>query len=118
KRQAGRDRLRDRDEVGLDSRVFDSPGPPRATEARLDLVGDEDDPVLVTEPADTLQELRRRDDKATLALNRLDHDRRHRLGSDLRDERALERRERLVRARTAVRVREGHAADLARKPPP
>src|SRR5438445_117498 len=82
--QAGRDRLRHRHEVGLASVVVDPPLPPGAAEAGLHLVDHEDDPVLVADPADTREEVRRGDDEATLALHRLDHDRGHALGRDLR----------------------------------
>ena len=64
-------------------------------EAGLHLVDDHDDPVVVADPADPLHELRRRRDEAALALDGLDDDRRDRLGGDLRDQRALERGERL-----------------------
>ena len=49
-------------------------GPP---EAGLDLVGDEQDPVLAGDLAEARQEARRRDDVAALAEDRLDDDRRH-----------------------------------------
>ncbi len=49
------------------------PGP---TGARLDLVGDEQDPVPVAELAEALEEAVLGDDVAALALDRLDDDRR------------------------------------------
>src|SRR5204862_6153472 len=64
-----------------------------------------------------LEELGRRDDKAPFSLNGLDHDRSDGLRRNLRDQRALERGERLVSARAAVRIRERHAADLWRERP-
>ena len=66
-----------------------------AREARLHLVDDHHDPVLVAEPANAVEELLRRDDEAALALDGLEHDRGDRLGGDLRDERPLEGRQRL-----------------------
>ena len=90
---------------------------PGAAEAGLHLVDDEDDAVLVADPAQPAHELARRDDEAALALHRLDHDRRDVLGGDLRDERALERGERRRRVGAAVLVREGHAVDLRRERP-
>ena len=53
-----------------------------AAEAGLHLVDDEDDAVVVADPAHALEELRRRDDEAAFALDGLDHDRRDRLGGD------------------------------------
>ena len=53
--------------------------------------------MLVADRAHALHELRRRDDEAALALDRLEDDRRDRLGGDLRHERALERGERVGR---------------------
>ena len=81
--------------------------------ARLDLVGDEQDAVLVGQLAQPLQERRRRGREAALALHRLDQERGHRLRRDLRREEVLEeadrrrRRGRLVAAEPAVRVGNG-----------
>jgi hypothetical protein len=50
---------------------------PGAPEARLDLVGDQQDPVLPGDLAQARQEGRRRDDVATLAEHGLDDDRGH-----------------------------------------
>ena len=71
--------------------MLDREHPARAAEAGLHLVDDEHDAVLVADPADAGQELRRADDEAALSLNRLDDDRRHLLGGDMGDEGALER---------------------------
>src|SRR5215211_201943 len=114
-RQPHRDRLRDRDQVGLDAVVLDPEELPGAGEAALDLVHDHYDPVLVAEMANALHELLRSDHEATLALHRLDHDRRDGLSGDLRDERALERGECAAGAGAAVLVWEGHAVDLRRE---
>ena len=62
-----------------------------SAEAGLHLVDHEHDAVLVADPADAGQQLRRAHNEAALSLNRLDDDRRHLLGGDLGDERALER---------------------------
>ena len=83
-----------------------------APEAGLHLVDDHDDPVLVAEPANAVEERLRCDDEAPLALDGLDHDRRNRLGGDLRDQRALQGRKRFLGARAAVLVRERHSVDL------
>jgi hypothetical protein len=88
-RQASRDRLRDRDQVGLDAVVLDAEHPARCGRSRLHLVDDEDDAVLVAESPHALDELRRRDHESALALDRLEHDRRHGLARDLRHEGAL-----------------------------
>ena len=50
-RQPHRDRLRDRDQVGLDAEVLDREEAARAREAALHLVADEHDPVLVADLA-------------------------------------------------------------------
>ena len=75
-RQAVGDRLRDDDHVGHDSRVLDRPHRPGPPVAGLDLVGDEQDPVLVAEGPKLAQERGRRRRVAALALDRLDEDRR------------------------------------------
>ena len=95
-RKAGRDRLGDGHQVGLDAVVLDREHLPGAAEAGLHLVDDEDDPVLVADPAQPAHELLGRDDEAALALHGLDDDRRDLLGGDLREEGALERGERLA----------------------
>ena len=93
-RQPGGDRLGDRDQVGLDAVVLDREQLPGAAEAGLHLVDDSTIPCSSQIRRTPSHELRRRDDEAALALDRLDHDRGDGLGRDLRDERALERRER------------------------
>ena len=75
-----RDALGGEQDVGLDAPVLDRPhlaGPPGA---RLDLVGDEQDPVLVADRAEALEEAVLGDDVAALALDRLDDDRRDLVG--------------------------------------
>ena len=76
-RQARGDPLGHDEDVRLDVPVADGEqlaGPP---EAGLDLVGDEQDPVLAGDLAEARQEGRRRDDVAALAEDRLDDDRGH-----------------------------------------
>ena len=51
-RETGRDRLRDRDEVGLDAEVLEPEEAAGAAEAGLHLVDDQHDPVRVAEAAD------------------------------------------------------------------
>ncbi len=80
-RQAVGDRLRDADQVGLDAGVLDREELAGAAEAGLHLVGDEDDPVAVAEPANPCEELGRRNVEAALALHRLEHDRGNGLGA-------------------------------------
>ena len=72
----GRDALGHDEDVRLDVPVLDREqlaGPP---EPGLDLVGDQQDPVLAGDLAEARQEGRRRDDVAALAEDRLDDDRR------------------------------------------
>ena len=87
-REPAGDRLRHRHEIRLDAVMLDAPHAPRAAEPRLHLVDDEHDAVLVTDLPHALNELRRRDDEAALAEDRLHHDRGHALGGNLRHERA------------------------------
>ena len=84
-------------------------------EARLHLVDDEDDAVLVADRAQADEEVVRRGKKAGLSLDRLDDERRDALRRHLGRERALERAERLVGRRAAVVLRERHAVDLGRE---
>ena len=111
-RQSAGDRLRNDHEVRLDAVVLDGEHPARAAEARLHLVDDQQDAVLVAEAADARHELGRSNDEAAFALHRLDDDRRHMLGSDLGHECALERCERCARVWAAIVVRERDAVDL------
>src|SRR4029079_14544638 len=92
--------------------VLDAPELAGSAEARLDLVDDEHDAVVVADLAHSGKEFLRSDDEAALALHGLDHDRRNTLGRDLSDERPLEGGERLERARAAVVLRERNAVDV------
>ena len=113
----GSDRLRDRDQVRLDLEVLHREHPAGAPEARLHLVGDEDDPVPVAERAKALDVRARSRNEATLAELRLEDDRRDVLRRDVRLEDALERCERLEGVGAAVRVRVGSPVDLGRERP-
>ena len=76
-RHARRDALGGGDDVRLDAGLLDRPPRAGASHAGLDLVGDQQDAVLVADVAQPLQESRRGREVAALALDRLDHDRRH-----------------------------------------
>ena len=76
-RQARGDPFGDRDHVGPHARVLDREHLPAASHPRLHFVGDEQDAVLLRQLAEPLDELIRRHDVATLALNWLDDERRH-----------------------------------------
>ena len=93
-RHPGRDRLGDGDQVRFDVVVLDGEEPPRAGDARLHLVDDEDDAVPVADLPQPAHVVPRTDEEAAFALDGLDHDRRHLLGGHLRVEGALERVER------------------------
>ena len=74
-REAARDALRARDEVGHDAVVLDRVPGAGAGDAGLDLVGDEHDAVLGAELLDRREVAGRRDDDAAVALDRLDEER-------------------------------------------
>ena len=86
-------------------------------EACLHLVDDEDDAVLVADPAQPDEKIARRGKEAGLALDGLDDERCDLLRGDLGRERALDGAERLVGGRPAVILRERHAVDLGRERP-
>jgi hypothetical protein len=71
-------------DVRLDAGVLDRPPSAGAAHARLDLVGDEEDAVLVADLAQSLHEGLRRGEVAALSLDRLDDDGGHVGGRDLR----------------------------------
>ncbi len=79
-RQPVGDPLREADDVAGDAPVLGGEHLARAADAALDLVEDEQHAVLVAEPAQARQEVRRRDDVPALALDRLDEDRRQLFG--------------------------------------
>ncbi len=116
-RQPARDRLGDADQVRLDAGMLDREEAAGAAEPGLHLVDDEHDPVIVAEAADSGDELGRRDDEASLALNRFEDDRGDGLRGDDGRERALQRRERGLARDAAVLVRERHPVDLGREGP-
>lgn len=71
---AGGDAFGDADDVGLDAGVLDGPPLAGAADAGLDLVGDEEDSVLVADAADLLEEVGRSDDVAAFALDGFEDD--------------------------------------------
>ena len=79
-RHARRDALGGQQDVRLDAPVLDRPHLAGPAGARLDLVGDEQDAVLVADSAQALEEAVLGDDVAALALDRLDDDRRDLVG--------------------------------------
>ena len=97
-RQPGRDALGHDQDVRLDVPVLDREHLAGAPEPGLDLVGDEQDPVLAGDLAQARQEPGRRDDVATLAEDGLDDDRGHALGVDELVERQVELRLPVARA--------------------
>ncbi len=92
-RKAARQALGKCHQVRLDAGIFHREHPTRAGEAGLDLVDHEHDAVLVAEPAERLQELRRRDVEAALAHHGLDDDRCDPRGLDVVFEELLDRSE-------------------------
>ncbi len=115
KRKAAGDRLGDDQQVGLDVEVLHREHAARPAESRLHLVGDEDDPVLVTEASQPADELGRRRNEATFALLRLEHDRGDVIGRNVGREHPLERGERRLGIGAAVGVRIRRPVDLRRE---
>ncbi len=102
---------------GCDAGLLDREERPRAAEARLHLVGDQHDPVLVAQCAQSTEVGGGRWDEPTLALHRLDHDAGDLRGIDLRSECQPERFESVLRgivSTPVVLVGERHAVDLGR----
>lgn len=89
-------------DIGFDLVVFVAKELSCATEADLDLVGDQEDTVLVADLADTAQVAFRRDDHTAFALDRLDQE-----GDRFGGDRAFE----------GVKIAEGEGSK-ARKPRP
>jgi hypothetical protein len=71
-REPATERLRARHDVGLHALLDDREPRARTPHPRLDLVGDEDDPIRVTEIGDPLDEPGGRHDEPALALDRLE----------------------------------------------
>ena len=115
-REAHRDRLRDRDQVGLDAEVLHREEAPGAPEAGLHLVGDEHDPVLVADPAErparTRRRRRRSRPRPARARSRSPPRSRPRPASRTRARAPPAHRSRRT---AAVGVRERHAVDLGRE---
>jgi hypothetical protein len=113
-RQAAGDALRGRHQVRHDRLVVDGEPVAGATEAGLDLVGDEHHAVLLRPGGERGQEPRRRYDEAALALDRLDDQAGEVLGADLLVEH-VDRAGRGLLAGQPVtqRVRHRRAVDLA-----
>ena len=79
-REPAREALAGADHVRHDAVVLARPHLPGASDAALDLVHHEQDPVPVAQLTQFGEPAPRRDDVATLALDRLDEDRRHVVG--------------------------------------
>ena len=116
-RQTAGDRLRDDHEVGLDVEVLHREHPGGPPEARLHLVRNQDDAVLVADPAQPLDELGGRRDEPALPLLRLEHDRGDVLRRHVRDEEPLERGERGSGVGPSVCIRIRRAVHLGRERP-
>ena len=102
-RQPRRDPFGDGDDVGLQAEVLRGEHPAGPAHAGLHFVDDEQDAVLRRQLAQPLQERRRRDEVAALALDGLDDDGRDFVGRDeVREELILDEREALRRAGVAL----------------
>ena len=117
-RQPSGDRLGNGHQVGLYAEMLHREQLSRPAETRLNFVGDHRDPVLVTDPSNSLHELDRRDDEATLTLNRLEDDRCDLLGGDLSRKRPLEVEEGALGVRAPIGICERDAVDLRRRSGP
>ena len=114
-RETAADRLRKHEEVGLDVEVLHREHPPGPSKPRLHLVGDEDDPVLVTDPPQSGDELGGRGEEAPLPLLWLEDDRGDVVGRHVGREEPFERRERRLGIGSPVRVRERSPIHLRRE---
>ena len=114
-RQSVRDRLRHADEVGLDAGVLHRKEATRPAKTGLHLIGDEDDPVPVADPAHAFEKLGRRHDESPFTLNGLEDDRSDGLCSNVGREDPLECRDRIGNRNAPVAVGEGGTVDLGCK---
>ncbi len=97
---------------GLDVEVLHRKHPPRTPEARLHLIGDEDDAVPVAQLPKPADELRRGGNEPSLTELRLEHDRGDRVGRYVLTEHPLELCKSLGDRGTAIRVRERRPVHL------
>ncbi len=95
-----------RDQVRLDPAVLDGEHPPCAAEAALDLIDNQQDAVLITQRPQQPEHLRAHRVEATLALHRLNDDRRHAAGLDIREEELIHRMLQILHRHPGVRRRE------------
>jgi hypothetical protein len=116
-RHPGRKRLADRHQVGHHAGVLDRPQLAGAAHARLHLVRDVDDAVLLAQGLQALDELGRHHREAALALHRLEDHAGHRLRIDVRLEHELDALERILGADAAVGIGRRRAVDLGRERP-
>src|SRR5947208_3669997 len=109
--------LRRHDDVRVDAVMLHREELPGAAEAALNLVGDQQDAVLVANLAQPAHELRRGDIETALALHRLDHDGRDALRVDVSLEQRVERTQGILDAHAMQVDREWRVIDLRRKGP-
>ena len=114
-RQSAAERLARDEQVGLDAVVLDRPDRAGAAAAALHLVVDVEDPVAVEQLLQSLREVGCHRDEAALALHRLQHRAGNRLRVDVALEETLQRRDRVVLAHAAERVRRGRPVHLGRE---
>src|SRR5712691_280324 len=114
-RKSAAERLARDDQVRFDAVVLDRPHRAGPADTGLDLVVDEEDPVLLADLLQPLREVFGHLDEATLALHGRQHEAGDRGGVDVLLEQQLEPADRVVRRDTAVRVRRRRAIDLARE---
>ena len=111
--EPGRDPLGHAEHVGLDLVSLDREHLARAPEPTLDLVGDEQHPVLTTAFGQSGDEFCGGGNVATFAHDRLDHDRRDFLGHDLRLEQTVEAAQRPTDLGLLIRrMRIGERSDV------
>ena len=109
------DRLGHAHDVGDDPRVLERPHLARPAVARLHLVGDQQDPVLVAQRAQRAHERDRRRVVAALALDRLDEDRGDLRGGDDRGQQRPQDREARRRGGRLVAVELGVGGRVRRE---
>ena len=96
-------------QIGLDARVLDGEHPPRAPEAGLDFVGDQQNAVGIADASQLGEQLRRRDVESAFALHGLDDHGSHVARLHVPAHHQIEGAQAILHAYVPMSRREGHA---------